>query len=1076
MNTFHFGYSTHAHNKEIKGDISLGWLSKVGTVDDLASHVNLGLPVCHSVFKCEKRLDTNFAFAEIILVDIDNSAILKDEHGKPVKGNDGKAIKVYKEELTIPQALEHPFIKKYCFYIYTSASHKPDHHKYRLAFWLPNRITDPKLFKAVLLELRTLIPAIDRAATSITNIYFGNDKAIDIIVNPDASPIPQEFIDKAIASREALEAEKQALKANREAWKPNYADCDNDRLEREIYRALEYISPRIEGGGTYDTSIRVCWALAHHFGEAKAIAIMESHSPSHGKWDVAKVVSQAHKYPDVTLGSLFHFAKCNGYKREELTAEEKKAWFNGLTDGQKSAWLEKKGLKTYSTPIADVAKKLTKEDKKAFRVKKIEAKVTESKLDFYALRKPDLCLNQRYLSTFDVPKNRFWVGVNSYKGTGKNYLQMELAKKIYKELGLPILYITQLTNLVNLAAEAPSPNNPTGLGLVSIYELMAAKDDRREELLLEIRKNGLACTLDSFHKIKILLPDFVPFVTFFDEAESGCECVLDSSTAIAKHRTETINCKRELMQASKQKYPNSHAYCFDSDLTDISMDWYTSLTGDRVADAFIVRNDFKVAKGRIAYFYKDRKAWLNGYVDTSDRTICYANSQQVNSKFSGKNLDELTGNSLIIDSDTTKNPEEKAYRSLSDNTYLALMRQHKRTVHTSSMGIGVSITEDGLFDSKWCISFGSQGVGKLLQGVDRYRNNIPLHIWVQPTGLGIVGRGAVDWREVYADLITSNNETLKSLLISDIYDESGLKKSAETYAKLIARRNYELLNYAENVRKKLVEDGYDVQFFGGNDDATLSKELKEIKDTKVESYCDAVTNADISNEFEIEAIKRKQELTDNERIKLTKANLESRYLIEINPSLVRNDLDGNYSRLRLQYFLTDGFEYLPQRDKDRLQSLLGDDNLLFAPDVNKSLLAGKIALLKMIDPMSFIDGMGSDEVKDNDDRVIDFHTHLKTFEPQLARYFGIKLDGKKAMTDIRKILRVIAYDFVSDSKSKKRTKPRTIQQIYKDRNEIFKSWLKHDAETTILRAKFPNNNIVIENNYLTPKEIASGYF
>ena len=355
MNNFHFGYSTHALNKKITNDLSLGWQSKAGTVADLAAHVKLGLPVCHSVFQGQKRADANFKFAEIVAVDIDNSTILKGEDGKPVKGDDGKAIKIYREELTIPQALDHPFIKNHCIYSYTSASHKPDHHKYRLVFLLPNRIADPKLFKAVLLELKALIPAIDRAATSITNIYFGNSNAIEIINNPDALPISQEFIDNAIASHEALEAEKQALKANREAWKPNYSDCDNDRLEREIYRALEYISPRIEGGGTYDTSIRVCWALAHHFGESKAIAIMESHSPSHGKWDVAKVVSQAHKYPDVELGSLFYFAKCNGYKRLELTVEAKKAWGDAQTEERKKAWI---ASQNFTTPINEVATKL----------------------------------------------------------------------------------------------------------------------------------------------------------------------------------------------------------------------------------------------------------------------------------------------------------------------------------------------------------------------------------------------------------------------------------------------------------------------------------------------------------------------------------------------------------------------------------------------------------------------------------------------------------------------------------------------------------------------------------------------
>ena len=160
--------------------------------------------------------------------------------------------------------------------------------------------------------------------------------------------------------------------------------------------------------------------------------------------------------------------------------------------------------------------------------------------------------------------------------------------------------------------------------------------------------------------------------------------------------------------------------------------------------------------------------------------------------------------------------------------------------------------------------------------------------------------------------------------------------------------------------------------------------------------------------------------------------------------------------------------YLPNREKEKLKSLLGDDGLLFAPDANKSLWAGKIGLLKMIDPIGFIEGMDSDDVTDEDDRVIAFWQHLKTFEVQLARFFGIKLDGKKALTDIKKILKAIAYDLVSDDKSKKRNKPKTIKQIYKEKKEIFEKWCQSDyrkksvleAETPTLRAEFPNSNIV----------------
>jgi len=1017
MNNFHFGYTTNAKNKELTGDISLGWSVKHGDIDTISEIVTSGAAVGHGCLKGEKRLDANFDFAEICLVDIDNSSFLKGADNKPVKGADGKGIKVYREELTIAQGLDNAFIREYCFYGYTSASHKEGWDKYRLAFLLPNRITDPKLFKAVLRVLKDLFPAIDSAALSITNILYGNTNAIEFIKNSDASPLPLELVEKAKAS---IEAEK--VRAEKQYKSFTISDNSQDK-ENLVLSALSSVPIRIEGAGTYN-AVRDCvWALCHEYGEGKAIAIMESHSPSSGKWNVEKIARSYDPSRAVTIGSLFYHGISNGWQFP----------------------------------------KRSKSEIRAFRIKKIEEKVQESKLDFYSLRKPDLILNERYLPSFKVPKKKFWAGVNSGKGSGKNVWQKRLADKIYKERSLPILYVTQLTNLVNQASR--------DMGLVSIYDLMTANRSRREELLLEISQNGLAVTLDSFHKIKALLPDFIPFATFFDEAESGAECVLDSGTDIANHRTETIACIRELMQASKNKYPDAHAYLFDADLTDISIDWFTSLTGDRLSDAYIVRNNFKVAAGRVAYVYSDRKAWLNGYIATPDRTICYANSQQITSKFSGKNLDELTGDTLIVDAETTKNPEEKAYRCLLDDSYLGMMRSHQRTVHTSSMGIGVSISEDGLFDSKWCISFGSQGVGKLLQGVDRYRNNIPLHIWVQPTGLGIQGRGAVDWREVYADCIKNNDESMKALLIADVYDDSGLKKSAETHAKLIARRNYELLNYAENVRKKLVSDGYDVRYEKGDDDSKLSKKLKDIKDEKVDTYCQAVTDADISDKEQIEEIQRSQVLTDEERVKLAKVNLESRYLVDLNPSLVRTDLDGNFSKLRLQYYLTDGFEYLPNREKEKLKSLLGDDGLLFAPDANKSLWAGKIGLLKMIDPIGFIEGMGTDDVTDKDDRVIAFWQHLKSFEVQLGRFFGIKLDGKKALTDIKKILKAIAYDLVSDDKSKKRNKPKTIKQIYKEKKEIFEKWCQSDyrkksvleAETPTLRAEFSNSNIVYAN-------------
>ncbi len=102
------------------------------------------------------------------------------------------------------------------------------------------------------------------------------------------------------------------------------------------------------------------------------------------------------------------------------------------------------------------------------------------------MRKPDVILNRRYLSkpngfgdTFnfltDIPENKFAVGCKAYKGTGKNTLQATIADALHKSQNddhpRPILYVTQLTNLINQASETLTATNKSGLGLVNIYDI-----------------------------------------------------------------------------------------------------------------------------------------------------------------------------------------------------------------------------------------------------------------------------------------------------------------------------------------------------------------------------------------------------------------------------------------------------------------------------------------------------------------------------------------------------------------------------------------------------------------------------
>lgn len=700
----------------------------------------------------------------------------------------------------------------------------------------------------------------------------------------------------------------------------------------------------------------------------------------------------------------------------------------------------------------------------------------------YVLRKPDVVLNQRYLSQNhgfdflrDIPSDRYPIAVKSFKNTGKNYLQKVIADRNHKsEYPKPILYVSQLADLIK---EASSKDK---LGLVNIYEIENAKnDDIRRELLLEASLYGVAVTFDSLLKIKTLMPDFVPCDIFLDEAESGCEALLDASTEITKKRTETWCYLSELMQKSKAQYGDAHMWMFDSDLTNESVDYFCYLAGETIKDAFIIRNDYKVHQGKIAYKYPNADAWRDAFVASSDRKICFSSSQQFDSTFSAQNLADLTGDSLTIDAETTKDKTHDAFRILKNNP-IPVMKNYRNTIHTSSMGIGISIEEEGLFDSRWAISMGLLGVGKFLQSTDRYRPATDLHYFV-PTHstIGMYGSWSTNWKTLTKQTIKNNGDHIKAMMIADIESDTAslqiLKKSIETHAKLMARRNYELKNYGASVDRQLRLDGYKIVNVIPQENITDNGDrLKEIKQTKIEQYCQAVPQADITDELEMKRIERSLERTPDERLKVAKKKLSDRYLMPVTPELVKQDRDGIYSKLRLHYYLTIGAEYLSDRDKANLKNLLGDDNLLFAPDANKWLLSGKIALLHKIGLPDFLANAGDDEITNNDDRVIKFNEKLISdfYRFPLLRHFGIKIDKEaKPLTNIEKVLGRIGRCLSRDEKSKKQKKAGGYQitAISNLESAIFENWLKRDfreknnpstAETTVLRRKFPNNNIV----------------
>lgn len=296
-----------------------------GTLEDVRHHVAAGHALCAGLLGGRSRSKANIIGSHWILLDIDNSAPLLDESGKPVKDESGKVKTFYTGELTLEAALAHPFIKKYCALIYTTASHKPDWHKFRLIFLLPEYLEGADVVEACTRFLMQHLPH-DPACKDASRVFYGNSKAEFPLVQVYAT-LPMEWVEqaRAIALQERIEHEARVkafearkaeirIRTESEGW-------DTDHL---IQEALSYVPSRSPGSNNYDECRQVLMALVNYYGPAQAEIVAERWSPSirGTTWNINRKI-RSFKRGGISIGTLFHIAKQYGFKFPE---KQQRTW------------------------------------------------------------------------------------------------------------------------------------------------------------------------------------------------------------------------------------------------------------------------------------------------------------------------------------------------------------------------------------------------------------------------------------------------------------------------------------------------------------------------------------------------------------------------------------------------------------------------------------------------------------------------------------------------------------------------------------------------------------------------------
>ena len=128
---------------------STGFESVEMTVEELAETVQMGFAVSYQFIGGERKT-SNFLATDIAEVDVDGGR-------------------------TMQEALDDPLVKKHCEFLYTTPSHSPDRHRFRLVFSLPRTITSHKDIRAIAISLTRRLGG-DMAATDAARLFYGSSQ------------------------------------------------------------------------------------------------------------------------------------------------------------------------------------------------------------------------------------------------------------------------------------------------------------------------------------------------------------------------------------------------------------------------------------------------------------------------------------------------------------------------------------------------------------------------------------------------------------------------------------------------------------------------------------------------------------------------------------------------------------------------------------------------------------------------------------------------------------------------------------------------------------------------------------
>ncbi len=291
---------------------------------------------------------------DCLAIDVDNTRYILDSEGKRIKDENDKYLTEYSGELTLENAIAHPFIRRHAALIQESASSKPDYNKFRIVFVLPRPIEGFENISLAYQYLHTLFPGPDPSCKNSDRVFYGAEGRTPYYINP-YSRLDESFFE-GFRAFQKKEFNRIRAVENRAREAAKRFEGKGNLSPEELARLMApYFPARGKpGSGTYPDCQRLLAGLVHTFGVQKAIDIAQGSplaQPAED-WHLQKRAESLAKNPPArpcNFGTVVWIAKQYGFtfpspghgsKKELAPATKKSAKSSGKNVASDSKSIE----------------------------------------------------------------------------------------------------------------------------------------------------------------------------------------------------------------------------------------------------------------------------------------------------------------------------------------------------------------------------------------------------------------------------------------------------------------------------------------------------------------------------------------------------------------------------------------------------------------------------------------------------------------------------------------------------------------------------------------------------------------